>query len=65
MIAVFLAPVYLLFQYYVLSWGFAWTSSLSPMLDSVWFRIPAADVYEQVALLQLRGHVPDAVQHRV
>ena len=27
--------------------------------------VPAAVVYEQVALLQLRGHVPDAVQHRV
>lgn len=55
MIAVFLAPVYLLFQYYVLSWGFAWTSSLSPMLDSVWFRIPAAAVYLLLAFSPLFG----------
>lgn len=55
MIAVFLTSVYLLFQYYILSWIFVWASSLSPALDSVWFRAPAAVFYLFLAFSPLTG----------
>lgn len=55
MIAVFLTPLYLLFQYYILSWIFVWASSLSPVLGSVWFRVPVAVSYLFLALSPLAG----------
>ena len=45
MLAVFLSPVYLLFQAYILLWLYAWADSCSPALHSLFFRIPVTVLY--------------------
>lgn len=45
MIAVFLAPIYLFFNYYLLLWFYSWTDSCFRGSHSLWFRIPAAFIF--------------------
>lgn len=42
MAAIFLAPFYLFFIYYILLWLYAWAEALFPGLHTLWFRAPAA-----------------------
>ncbi|RGE01097.1 metallophosphoesterase [Clostridium sp. AF28-12] len=55
MLAVFLSPVYLLFQAYILLWLYAWADSCSPALHSLFFRIPVTVLYLFFAVSPLTG----------
>ena len=53
MIAVFLAPFYLLLNYYVLTWLLAWARACCCTFGSLWFRIPVILLYSFLALSPL------------
>ena len=55
MLAVFLSPIYLLFQAYILLWLYAWADSCSPALHSLFFRIPVTVLYLFFAVSPLTG----------
>lgn len=55
MLAVFLSPIYLLFQAYILLWLYAWADSCSPALHSPFFRIPVTVLYLFFAVSPLTG----------
>ena len=55
MLAVFLSPIYLLFQAYILLWLYAWADSCSPALHSPLFRIPVTVIYLFFAISPLTG----------
>ena len=55
MLAVFLSPIYLLFQAYILLWLYAWADSCSPALHSPFFRIPVTVIYLFFAISPLTG----------
>lgn len=55
MIAILLTPVYLLVNYYLLLWLYAWTGALSPVFQSAWFQVPATALYLFFALSPLTG----------
>lgn len=55
MLAVFLSPIYLLFQAYILLWIYAWADSCSPALHSLFFRIPFTVIYLFFAVSPLTG----------
>lgn len=55
MLAVFLSPIYLLFQAYILLWLYAWVDSCSPALHSLFFRIPVTVLYLFFAVSPLTG----------
>ena len=55
MLAVFLSPIYLLFQAYILLWLYAWADSCSPALHSLFFRIPITVLYLFFAVSPLTG----------
>ncbi|MBT9820676.1 metallophosphoesterase [Clostridium sp. MCC328] len=55
MLAVFLSPIYLLFQTYILLWLYAWADSCSPALHSLFFRIPVTVLYLFFAVSPLTG----------
>lgn len=60
MIALFLAPFYLLVNGYVLQWLFAWARVCSSSLDTIYFRLPATILYLFVALSPLTGFLVTA-----
>ena len=55
MLAVFLSPLYLLFQAYILLWLYAWADSCSPALHSPLFRVPVTVLYLFFAISPLTG----------
>ena len=55
MLAVFLSPIYLLFQAYILLWLYAWADSCSPALHSLFFKIPVTVLYLFFAVSPLTG----------
>ncbi len=55
MLAVFLSPIYLLFQAYILLWLYAWADSCSPALHSPFFRVPVTMLYLFFAVSPLTG----------
>lgn len=55
MLAVFLSPIYLLLQAYILLWLYAWADSCSPALHSLLFRIPVTVIYLFFAISPLTG----------
>ncbi len=55
MLAVFLSPIYLLFQAYILLWLYAWADSCSPALHSPFFRVPVTVLYLFFAVSPLTG----------
>ena len=67
MLAIFLAPVYILLNIYVLRWGYLWIGNCHHLFQSMIFRIILTVVYTLVALTPLTGfliHKP-AFLHRI
>ena len=67
MLAIFLAPIYILLNIYVLRWGYLWIGNCHHLFQSRIFRIILTVVYTLVALTPLTGfliHKP-AFLHRI
>lgn len=66
MIALFLAPVYLLLNGYILLWFYSWTEACSESLRSLWFRIPITLLYLFLSTSPLTGlFITRAPLHRI
>ena len=55
MTAIFLAPLYLILNGYILLWLYSWAEALFNGFRSPWFRIPAAVLYLFFSLTPLTG----------
>lgn len=55
MIAIFLTPIYLFFNYYILLWLYSWTDSFFPGGRSLLFRIPVTFLYAFFSVSPLTG----------
>lgn len=64
MIAVYLAPLYILLNLYLLGWIYRWTGALSPLLRTVQMRTGLGVVYAFLALAMLIGLLLPAGQPR-
>lgn len=67
MLALFLAPVYILLNIYVLRWGYLWIGNCHHLFKSMIFRIILTVVYTLVALTPLTGFLirKPAFLHRI
>ena len=67
MLAIFLAPVYILLNIYVLRWGYLWIGNCHHLFQSMIFRIILTVVYTLVALTPLTGFLirKPAFLHRI
>ena len=67
MLALFLAPVYILLNIYVLRWGYLWIGNCHHLFQSMIFRIILTVVYTLVALTPLTGFLirKPAFLHRI
>lgn len=67
MLAIFLAPIYILLNIYVLRWGYLWIGNCHHLFQSMIFRIILTVIYTLIALTPLTGfliHKP-AFLHRI
>lgn len=55
MIAIFLIPLYLFFNYYILLWLYSWADSCFPGAHSLLFRIPVTSLYVFFSVSPLAG----------
>lgn len=67
MLALFLAPVYILLNIYVLRWGYLWIGNCHHLFQSMIFRIILTVVYTLIALTPLTGFLirKPAFLHRI
>ena len=67
MLALFLAPVYILLNIYVLRWGYLWIGNCHHLFQSMIFRLILTVVYTLVALTPLTGFLirKPAFLHRI
>ena len=67
MLALFLAPVYILLNIYVLRWGYLWIGNCHHLFQSMIFRIILTVIYTLVALTPLTGFLirKPAFLHRI
>lgn len=67
MLAIFLAPVYILLNIYVLRWGYLWIGNCHHLFQSMIFRLILTVVYTLVALTPLTGFLirKPAFLHRI
>ena len=67
MLAIFLAPVYILLNIYVLRWGYLWIGNCHHLFQSMIFRIILTVVYTLIALTPLTGFLirKPAFLHRI
>ena len=67
MLAIFLAPIYILLNIYVLRWGYLWIGNCHHLFQSRIFRIKLTVIYTLIALTPLTGFLirKPAFLHRI
>ena len=67
MLAIFLAPIYILLNIYVLRWGYLWIGNCHHLFQSRIFRIILTVIYTLIALTPLTGFLirKPAFLHRI